>query len=53
MNRLSGYQFNAVTPFFMNDSTLPIIIDKSIINLDPPYFWLGGGRVSLKLGISV
>ena len=53
MEDLSGYRFNAVTPFFMTNNTLPVILDSSIANLDPGFFWMGGGRVSLKLGISV
>ena len=53
MAELSGYKFNAVTPFFMKNESLPIIIDKSIADLEPAYFWMGGGRVSLKLGTSV
>ena len=53
MAELSGYKFNAVTPYFMTNDKLPIIIDKSIADLDPAYFWMGGGRVSLKLGTSV
>ena len=53
MERLSGYRFNAVFPFFMKDETLPIILDQSIADLRPQYFWMGGGRVSLKTGTSV
>ena len=53
MDRLSGYRFNAVFPFFMKDETLPIILDQSIAELRPQYFWMGGGRVSLKTGTSV
>jgi hypothetical protein len=32
---------------------LKIILADSIAKLDSGYFWLGGGRVELKLGISV
>ena len=53
MNRLSGYNFNAVTPFFMADETLPVILDQQIADLKPQYLWMGGGRKSLKLGCSV
>ena len=53
MEELSGYRFNAVTPFFMQNNTLPVILDQSIANLSPSFYWMGGGRVSLKLGISV
>ena len=30
-----------------------MVLDKHIAELDPQYFWLGGGRWSLKLGISI
>ena len=51
---ISGYKYNAITPFFMNDNSLKIIMSDSIVNgLNPAYFWLGGGRVELKMGISV
>ena len=53
MAELSGYRFNAVFPFFMKNDTLPIILDKSITELDPQYFWMGGGRVSLKTGTGI
>ena len=53
MENLSGYKFNAVTPFFMADESLPVLLDLSIAELSPAYFWLGGGRVSLKTGVSV
>ena len=53
MEKISGYYFNAVTPFFMKDESHPVLVDRHIAELQPSYFWLGGGRVSLKLGISV
>ena len=53
MEDLSGYRFNAVTPYFMTNEKLPIILDETIANLDPAYFWIGGGRVSLKIGTSI
>ena len=53
MADLSGYKFNAVTPFFMANESLPVILDENIANLESGYFWMGGGRVSLKIGISV
>jgi hypothetical protein len=30
-----------------------IVLSKDIYNLSPKYFWLGGGRPELKLGVSV
>ena len=53
MEELSGYRFNAVTPFFMANETLPVIIDGPIAKLQPAYIWMGGGRVSLKIGVSL
>ena len=53
MSDLSGYAFNAVCPFFMKNEKLPVLFDKSIADLTPSFFWMGGGRVSLKLGMSV
>lgn len=51
---LSGYKYNAITPFFMQDNTLKIVLADSIVqDLNPSYFWLGGGRVELKMGVSV
>lgn len=47
--QLSGYKYNAITPFFMKDNTLKIVIADTITD----YLWLGGGRVELKIGISV
>ena len=50
---LSGYTYNSVTPFFMKDNSLRIIIGNTIASLEPRYFWLGGGRIELKMGISL
>ena len=51
---LSGYKYNAITPFFMREGNLKIILADTIVNgLNPAYFFLGGGRVELKIGISV
>ena len=32
---------------------VPIILSDRISKLQPPYFYLGGGEVDLKLGIDV
>lgn len=51
---LSGYKYNAITPFFMRNNDLKIILSDLIVkDLDPAFFYLGGGRVELKLGVSV
>mmetsp|Transcript_57153 Transcript_57153/g.65175 ORF Transcript_57153/g.65175 Transcript_57153/m.65175 type:complete len:217 (+) Transcript_57153:41-691(+) len=48
---LTGYGYNAVAPF-CTPHTFPIILSKAITELDPGLFWLGGGEVLLKLGMS-
>ncbi len=51
---LSGYKYNAITPFFMQNNDLKIILSDSIVrDLNPAFFYLGGGRVELKMGLSV
>lgn len=49
---LTGYGYNAITPFLMN-TKLPVILSAAIARLSPRHFWLGGGEIDLKLGISV
>jgi prolyl-tRNA editing enzyme YbaK/EbsC (Cys-tRNA(Pro) deacylase) len=50
--RLTGYGHNAITTFLMK-SDIPVLISKAITRLQPCYFWMGGGEVELKIGISV
>ena len=52
---LSGYEYNSITPFFMQGGgeKLPIILSKDIAELSPAYLWLSGGTHQLKMGISV
>ena len=40
-------------PFFMKDDKILILLAKHIYDLEPKFFWMGGGRPELKLGISV
>eukprot|EP00250_Pteridium_aquilinum_P008822 c18235_g1_i2 orf=127-849(+) len=49
--RLTGFSHNAVTPVGMK-TPIPIILSDAILKLQPPFFWLGGGEVDLKLGLS-
>jgi len=38
----------------MRDNSLKIVLADTIVKgLNPAYFWLGGGRVELKMGVSV
>ena len=52
---LSGYAYNAITPFFMDagGEALPIILSEAIANLEPAYLWFSAGRIELKMGVSV
>lgn len=49
---LTGYGYNATTPFLMK-TDIPILLSEAVANLHPRYFWMGGGEVELKLGMSV
>lgn len=51
-HRLTGYSHNAVTPVGMR-TQIPIILSEAIVRLRPPFFWLGGGDIDLKLGLNV
>lgn len=48
-DRITGYQFNSVTPLGLNED-VPIILSSAVAELG--YFWMGGGHVHLKLGLS-
>ena len=51
-DRLTGYSHNSVTPFGILDaSNVAILLCKAIVPLK--WFWMGGGHVNLKLGMSV
>ncbi len=32
---------------------IPIILSEDITELEPAYFWFSGGRINVKMGISV
>eukprot|EP00871_Galdieria_phlegrea_P005653 jgi/Galph1/6089/GphlegSOOS_G4663.1 len=49
---ITGYKFNAVTPLGMSNR-LPVIVSHRIVELDPPYIWLGGGREDIKWFVNV
>ena len=52
--KLTGYGHNGVSPFGMLDSTIPIIVCKSIVeNVRPKFIWMGGGDKDWKLGMAV
>jgi len=49
-DRITGYAFNSVTPFGLKEQ-VPIVLSDAIVPCS--YFWMGGGHVHLKLGMSV
>eukprot|EP00743_Colponemidia_sp_Colp-15_P005967 GILK01006413.1.p1 GENE.GILK01006413.1~~GILK01006413.1.p1 ORF type:complete len:234 (-),score=23.76 GILK01006413.1:238-900(-) len=49
---LTGYEKGSVTPFLMK-SNIPVIVSAPIMDLQPPMLWLGGGELTLKLGMSL
>jgi prolyl-tRNA editing enzyme YbaK/EbsC (Cys-tRNA(Pro) deacylase) len=49
-DRITGYAFNSVTPFGLKEP-VPIVLSSDIV--PQGYFWMGGGHVHLKLGMSV
>lgn len=51
-DRLSGFTHNAISPFGMLEN-IPIVICKNVVDVQPSYIFMGGGKVDLKLGISV
>ncbi|KAL6050731.1 DUF19 domain-containing protein [Balamuthia mandrillaris] len=51
---LTRFSKNALSPIaaeFAED--IPIVLSDSIARLDPPFIWLGGGQVNVKLGVDV
>ena len=51
--RLTGYDTGAVTPFGLKDSTIPVVLARDVMKLEPRFMWMGGGHVNLKLGMAV
>lgn len=50
-NLLTGFEHNAVSPVGCA-IRMPIIVSHRIAELQPDVFWLGGGELDLKLGLS-
>ena len=49
-DRITGYKFNSVTPFGLKEKVM-IVLSSEILPYS--YFWMGGGHIHLKLGMSV
>ena len=50
-DELTGFAHNAVAPVGCA-TKMPMIVSHKIAQLNPEIFWLGGGEVDLKLGLS-
>lgn len=50
-DELTGFEHNAVSPIGIR-TQLPILMSHRIAALQPDFFWLGGGEVDLKVGLS-
>jgi prolyl-tRNA editing enzyme YbaK/EbsC (Cys-tRNA(Pro) deacylase) len=46
-----GFKHNAVTPFGMTNSNIPVVICSNCINMKASYIYLGGGKVNVKVGM--
>jgi prolyl-tRNA editing enzyme YbaK/EbsC (Cys-tRNA(Pro) deacylase) len=51
-DELTGFEHNAVTPFLCR-TPIPVILAKAVAELPHGYFWIGGGEVTLKLGVGL
>ncbi len=50
---MSGYYFNCITPYLMKCVDMEILFPITLTKIYPYYFWLGGGEIELKVGLSV
>jgi prolyl-tRNA editing enzyme YbaK/EbsC (Cys-tRNA(Pro) deacylase) len=50
---MTGYRFNCITPYLSKSEKLKILIPKNLIDIYPQYFWIGGGEIELKVGMSL
>ena len=59
VHRITGFDFDTVTPFAMENPNVPVILDRDIAlleesnNRSPKFLWVGGGHVDLKLGMEL
>mmetsp|Transcript_8803 Transcript_8803/g.14999 ORF Transcript_8803/g.14999 Transcript_8803/m.14999 type:complete len:221 (+) Transcript_8803:60-722(+) len=51
-DEMTGFFHNAVCPFGLS-TPIPVLLCASCLQLSPPFLWMGGGEVNVKLGIPV
>ena len=49
--QLSGFEYNAVTPFGFSGPNLPTIVCSRCLAVCPSLLFLGGGEVDMKIAI--
>lgn len=42
-----------MSPVGLTTKNIPIIVDEKITQLQPNYFWAGGGEIDVKIGFPV
>jgi len=50
-DELTGFIHNAVTPFGMK-TPIPVVVCQRVLDCRPPFIFLGGGEVDMKLGLA-
>lgn len=50
--KLSGYESGSVTPVGLK-TPMQLILSHKVDQLQPDFFWMGGGEQLLKLGMSL
>lgn len=50
---LSGFEHNALAPFGLKESRIPIVVCSRCLALQPALLFLGGGHVDAKLLLPV
>jgi hypothetical protein len=51
--KMTGFTFNAIGPYLMKCKDLMILFPKSLYDVYPEYFFLGGGEYELKVGLTI
>jgi prolyl-tRNA editing enzyme YbaK/EbsC (Cys-tRNA(Pro) deacylase) len=49
----AGYMHNAVTPFGMTNSSIPVVLCSNCLQMENSYIYLGGGKVNVKVGMPI
>lgn len=50
---LSGFGHNAISPYGMLNKNIPVIVCSRCLEVQPSLLYLGGGKVDVKLLISI